>query len=99
MVLVKLHKREGTITAAVCDNELLGKRFEEGNLQLDLTGEFYKGDPQPDDAAGDIIRNADHVNLVGAKSVALGLHEGVVDEKHVRHVQGIPYAQAVVIHD
>jgi hypothetical protein len=99
MVLVKLHKKEGRLLAAVCDDDLLGKRFEEGALQLDLTGDFYKGDPHPDDETGDIIRNADHVNLVGAKSVALGIHEGVIDNTHVKHVQGIPYAQAIVVHD
>ena len=28
---------------AVCDKELLGKRFEEGKFQLDVKESFYKG--------------------------------------------------------
>ena len=99
MVLVKLHKHDGRMLAAVCDEDLYGKRFEEGVVQLDLTGEFYKGEIKTTDEAGDIIRNADHVNLVGPKSIQLGLQEGVIDEHHVRHVQGVPYAQAALLHD
>ena len=96
MVTVKIHKRDGSIIAAVCDSELVGKKFEEGNLQLDLTGDFYKGEEKNEQEAGDIIRNAGHVNLVGEKSVKLGIQEGIIDEQNVKTVQGIPHAQAAV---
>jgi hypothetical protein len=29
---------------AICDSELLGKVFEEGQLQLDVKESFYKGE-------------------------------------------------------
>lgn len=99
MVLVKLHKKDGRIVAAVCDADLLGKKFEEGASQLDLTGDFYRGDEKDDAEAGDIIRNADHVNLVGARSVKLGVQEGVIEESGIRTVAGVPHAQAIVVHD
>lgn len=99
MVLVKLHKKDGRILVTVCDTNLLGKKFEEGTAQLDLTGDFYKGEEKDSEEAGDLIRNADHVNLVGEKSVHLGVHEGVIDADHVRKVNGIPYAHAIVVHD
>ena len=38
MLIVKLHKRDGKLLVSICDPELLGQRFEEGKLQLDLTG-------------------------------------------------------------
>jgi len=98
MVLVKLHKKDGSILAAVCDADLLGRKFEDGNLQLDLTGDFYKGEARDDTEAGDLIRNADHVNLVGEQSVKLGLQEGVIETSNVRKVNGIPYAQAAIVH-
>jgi hypothetical protein len=98
MVLVKLHKKEGRILVAVCDSNLIGKRFEEGKLQLDLTSDFYAGEEKSDTEAGDIIRNADHVNLVGEKAVALAVEEGIIDESQVQRVQGIPHAQAAIVH-
>ncbi len=98
MVLVKVHKREGKILVAVCDADLIGRSFEEGQHQLDLTGDFYKGEEKTDAEAGDIIRNADHVNLVGEKSVSLGIQEEVIEESNVQRVQGIPHAQAAIVH-
>lgn len=99
MVTVKIHKREGRVIAAVCDTELLGKKFEEGKLQLDLTGDFYKGEEKDSSEAGDLIRTADHVNLVGKDSVKLGIQKGIIDEQNVKIVDGVPHAQAVVVHE
>ena len=43
--IVKLHKSpEGKTILAVCDAEIAGKYFEEGDLQLDLSSNFYKGE-------------------------------------------------------
>jgi hypothetical protein len=99
MVLVKIHKKDGKILAAVCDSDLLGRKFTDGHAQLDLTGDFYKGEDKDDTEAGDLIRNADHVNLVGEKSVKLGIQEGVIDEQQVRKIDGVPHAQAVIVHE
>lgn len=99
MVLVKLHKKDGRILVAVCDSSLLGKKFSEGSAQLDLTGDFYKGDEKTSDEAGDLIRNADHVNLVGELSVKLAIQEGVIDASNVKTIEGIPYAHAIILHD
>lgn len=99
MVTVKIHKRDGRVIAAVCDTELLGKKFEEGKLQLDLTGDFYKGEEKDSSEASDLIRNADHVNLIGKESVKLGIQEGIIDEQNVKIVDGVPHAQVVVVHE
>jgi len=96
-MIAKAHKNpDGKIVVAVCDSELLGKKYEEDNKQLDLTSSFYKGDEMEDVAVGDLMRNSDSVNLVGEKAVNLGIQEGVIDEEHVKKISGIPYAQAVV---
>ena len=97
MVTVRIHKRDGKTIAAVCDTGLLGKKFEEGELQLDLTGDFYKGEEKNSSDAGELIRTSDHVNLVGKDSVNLGIQEGIVDEQNVKTIDGIPYAQVVVV--
>lgn len=95
-MIIKLHKKDERIVAAVCDTELLGKKFEEGKLQLDLTSDFFKGEEKDDLTIGDTIRNVGSVNLVGEKAVNLGIKEGIIDKNHVKKIAGIPYAQAVV---
>ncbi len=98
-MLVKLHKnQEGQSVAAVCDTELAGKKFEEGNLQLDLTSDFYAGEETDDMHAGDMMRNSDVINLVGEKSVKCAIKEELIEEGHVKKIAGIPYAQVIIGH-
>ena len=99
MMLVKVHKKEDRTVVAVCDKELLGQLLEENGKQLDLRGDFYNGEIRNNQEIGDLIRNADGVNLVGQEAVALGLQEGVIEKENVGTIKGIPHAQAVLIHD
>ncbi len=99
MVIVKIHKREDRTIVAVCDSDLIGRKFTEGERQLDLTADFYKGDERDGKDVGDIIRNADMVNLVGQESVKLGLQEEVITQDHVITIDGIPHAQAIIGHE
>lgn len=98
-MILKIHKKMNKTVVAVCDTDLLGKKFEEGDLQLDLTSDFYKGEEMDEKEAGDLIRNADAVNLVGEESVKLGLNEGIIDEEHIIKIANIPHAQAVIVHE
>jgi len=77
----------------------VGKLVQEKNRQLDLRGEFYKGEARSDEEIGDLMRNADGVNLVGEESVKLGLDEGIIEETQIVRIAGIPHAQAFVIHE
>lgn len=99
MMLVKLHKKEGRTIVSVCDKKLFGQLFEENGKQLDLRGDFYKGEERDVQEIGDLMRNADGVNLVGDESIALGLQEGVIDTEQVMKVKDVPYAQAALIHN
>ncbi|MBW2986472.1 DUF424 family protein [Candidatus Woesearchaeota archaeon] len=95
-MIVKVHKRNGKTLVAVCDTDLIGKKFEEGELQLDLTSDFYAGEELDEKAAGDLIRNAYMINLVGENAVKLGMDEGIIEKDHIIKIAGIPHAQAVI---
>jgi len=96
-LFVKVHKRNGRIVVAVCDKDLLGKVIEEDGKQLDLSGEFYKGEEKNAREVGDIIRNADGVNLVGEEAIKIGLEEDVIEEENVFKIKNIPHAQSVMM--
>jgi len=98
-MIVKVHHKNKQTIVAVCDNDLLGKKFEEDGKQLDLTVDFYKGEEMTELETGDLIRNSDYVNLVGKKSVELGIEEGVIEKEHIIVIKGIPHAQAIVVHE
>ena len=94
-MLIKIHKSYRNVVA-VCDSDLIGKKFEEGNVQLDLTGEFFKGEEVEGERAKQIIeemaREDATFNIVGEQAIKLAKECGVVGEEGVKKIKGIPYA-------
>ena len=84
---------------AVCDSELLGKKFEEGKFQLDIKENFYKGKETDEAEIFEIIENLSKkdatFNLVGQKSIALGLRAGIIAQEEVGEIKGVPFALAL----
>ena len=80
---------------AVCDKELLGKKFEEGKFQLDIKESFYKGKETPEEDLIKIMKTFSRedatFNIVGKKSVATALKAGIVSEDNVGKIKGIPF--------
>jgi len=92
-IVVKVHEMEKGTIVAVVDQDLLGNKFEEGDVQLDLTSDFYKGEEKSSQEVGDLLRNARGINLVGRKAIKLALEEGIIDEDMVKKIADVPYYQ------
>ena len=94
-MLVKIHKSYRNIVA-ICDSNLLGKKFEQGNLQLDLTTEFFKGEKMTESQVLEIIEDAVRedasFNIVGEKAIACAIKVGIINKKSIKKIQGIPVA-------
>ena len=100
MILVKIHETYRAVIS-VCDSELVGKKFEEGNRQLDISEDFYGGgDEMSEEEAIALIKdklNEDACfNFAGEKAVEAGVKAGAVDRSRVMKIQGIPYAMLLV---
>lgn len=88
---------------AICDKELIGKRFEEGKKQLDVKESFYKGEKGKileEDEIKEIIQHwlkeDATFNIVGEKAVKLALNEKIIDEEGIGRVKNIPYAMILL---
>jgi len=92
-VIVKINERKEGSIIAVVDKELIGKIFEEGELQLDLSSNFYKGEEMLSEEVGDLMRNAYGLNLVGERTIKLAIEEGIIEESVVKTIAGIRYYQ------
>ena len=97
MILAKAHVVNGKKLVAICDAELLGKKFEEKDFQLDLTGNFYKGEQTNEEKLVQLLEGAYVVNLVGKESVEFGIKTGLVKKENVKVVSKIPHAQAFMV--
>jgi len=95
MVIIKIVKSHRDVVS-ICDSNLLGKRFEEGKLQLDIKESFFKGDEFGEQEAliiiAKMIREDATFYIIGKESVDLCIQAGVIDESSVSKIQGIPFA-------
>ncbi len=95
-MIVKKHINQGRVLLAICDDEIIGKKFEEGKKQLDLTADFFKGEKKSEEEARQLIKKATFLNLNGKKSIALGVELGFVDAENVIFISGIPHAECIL---
>jgi uncharacterized protein len=95
-MIIKIHKTEdGKLMLAVCDSDLINKKFEEGNKQLDLSSDFYKGEEKSNLEIKKLIKNAYILNIVGKNSINFAINENFISGDYVEEIAGIPYAQSV----
>jgi len=83
-------------TVAICDSDLLGKKFEEGRFQLDIKESFFKGDEISEEELIEIIKKMSEedstFNIVGKKSIRIALKTGIISKEGTKKVKGIPFA-------
>ena len=87
----------------ICDEELLGKVFEEGEKQLDVKESFYKGENgktmSPEEVKNIIkiwTQEDATFNIVGEKSIQLALEENIIEKDSVAKIQNIPYSMILL---
>lgn len=94
-MLVKIHQAYRKIVA-ICDAELLGRKFEQGDLQLEVKKEFYGGERKNEKQVIEIIElesSEDALfNLVGAKAVDAGIKAGIISGEGIIKIQNVPHA-------
>ena len=94
---LKIHKLKDRNVVALCDKELIGKRFEQGKLQLDIIERFYKGDELPKNEIVKILKNCSNLNVVGKRSIKLALELGVISKDHIIKIKGVPHGQSTIL--
>jgi len=92
---IKIHDSYRRIIA-ICDNDLIGKKFEEGKRQLDVRESFYSGEEVDEERVVEMMKGfaADDAtfSIVGSKSVEMALDAGVISDGNVGKVDGVPFA-------
>ncbi len=97
-MIVKIHKSyDGKKVIAICDSEILGKKFEDGGMQLDLSCNFYKGEEKGEEMLLEEMKKPCSVNVVGEKSVKFFVDRGLVDKKNIIKIKNIPHARCVIM--
>jgi uncharacterized protein len=93
-ILFKIHKSYRWVVA-MCDEELIGKVFSEGMKQLDLSGNFFKGELTDRKKLKleifRCVREDATFNIVGEKSVEVAKKLGLVKDEGILRIDNIPF--------
>lgn len=85
---------------AICDKELIGKKFYEGKFQLDVKENFYKGEEMDEEKTIQILKNMKRedatFNIVGEKSVKAAIKAEVIDKDAIGEIENIPFALVLI---
>jgi len=92
MLLNERDTNEGLLVS-VCDPDVLGETFENGDVSLTVDPDFYDGETATEDEVVDSLARCATANLVGEESVALAIDHGFVDEANVLDLDGTRHAQ------
>lgn len=94
LMLIKIHRSYRDIIA-ICDSDLLGKKFEEDKMQLEV-GNFFEGDEKTEEEIKSIMEDASRedvtFNVVGERAVKLALETGIIGKEGIKKIQGVPVA-------
>ncbi len=80
---------------AICDKELIGKKFEQGKFQLYVKENFYKGELKSKQEIIELIKKMKiedaTFNIVGEKSIQTAIEAGIISEEGIKTIEEIPY--------
>ena len=95
MISLKIHKTYRDVVA-ICDSELVGKKFEKGEHQLDVKENFFKGEEISEEKATQILKDMERedatFNIVGECAVNCALKAGIISKDGIKKIQGVPFA-------
>lgn len=94
-MFIKIHKSYRTVVA-LCDKEILGRKFEEGKFQLNVRENFYKGEEITKEQAIRIMKQQAALdatfNIAGNKAIQTAIEVGLVSKEGIGYISNIPYA-------
>lgn len=91
------HSKTGEVVVAVCDEELLGKslRVVEG-FTVEVSKSFYGGVLVEEKDLQNYLKQGTIINLLGEFIVDYALNHGMIVEKAVMRIDGVPHVQIYV---
>jgi len=98
-ILIKIHRSYRNVIA-VCDEDLLGKKFEDEKRQLDIKEGFFKGEEYEEKDAVEFIKRQlgedSTFNIVGKNSLRVAISAGLISEENIIYIGEVPFSIVLV---
>lgn len=86
---------QGEFLVSICDQECMGNTYREGEVSLKVTPKFYGEQLVPLEKAIQELKKATIANLVGNAIIKECIRCGLIHEKGVIWIDGVPHAQII----
>ena len=96
-VYLKTYRHGSEVLIAACDCDLMGKRFEEGKLHVEICSDFFGTDRASYQDLKKALSIATIANFVGKNAVDRAIELGYINGENVLVIDGIPCAQMVMM--
>ena len=96
---IKIHKSYRNLVA-LCDADLIGKKFEDEKRQLDCRENFYRGKLVTKEEAIKILKQQTKedatFNIIGKKSIQASIEAGLITKENIDKIQNIPFTLVLI---
>ena len=92
---LKTYRQGRDTLIAVCDSNILGRKFKEGHLCIEVNQDFFGEEKANLSELKTALENATMANFVGCKAVEHAIRLGYVEKENTLSIDGILYAQMV----
>jgi hypothetical protein len=92
LLLTVRETKEGRLVS-VCDADLVGETFDNGEISLTVNAEFYDGETADEQTVVEQLAHCTTANIVGTRAVDLAVEHGFIEEENVLEVDGTRHAQ------
>ena len=92
MLLRERSTQEGLLVS-VCDPDVLGETFENGEASLTVDPDFYDGEEATAEEVVASLARCSVANIVGSEAVGVAVEHGFVEEANVLEFEGTRHAQ------
>jgi hypothetical protein len=93
LIALKVYNTQNEVMVAACDTELIGKTFEDGDYQIQVSSEFYDDLKVNPETFLSHLQQATIINLVGEHVINHAVKAGILDEEGIIRIKGVPHAQ------
>lgn len=92
-LLVNERETEKGRLVSVCDADVLGEEFENGEVSLTVDPSFYDGQEADEESVVASLSRCRVANIVGTRAVDVAIEHGFIEEENVLEFDGTRHAQ------
>ncbi len=75
----------------ICDEELVGRKITEGNLEINITKDYFGQEIVKENEVAELLRTCAIANLVGKRTVDKAVTMKMASSLSIRTISGVPF--------